>query len=85
MEVQAHSFFRTTTGIQSRPDVLENHGWLWIFLTNLGARGILCMFTLVLEDKAGKEILEFLKKFSANNFTNQMPKTKPPSRWIEEV
>ena len=50
------------------------------FLTNLGARGILCMLTLVLEDKAGKEILEFLKKFSANNFTNQMPKTKPPSR-----
>ena len=43
------------------------------FLTNLGVTEILCSFKLVLEGKAGKEIpvssrLEFLEKFSANNF-----------------
>ena len=44
------------------------------FLTILGATEILCSFKLVLEGKTGKEIpessrLEFLEKFSANNFT----------------
>ena len=44
------------------------------FLTILGVTEILCSFRLVLEGKAGKEIpessrLEFLEKFSANNFT----------------
>ena len=43
------------------------------FLTILGDTEILCSFTLVLEEKTGKEIpessrLEFLEKFSANNF-----------------
>ena len=43
------------------------------FLTILGVTEILCSFKLVLEGKAGKEIpessrLEFLEKFSANNF-----------------
>ena len=43
------------------------------FLTNLGVTEILCSFKLVLEVKAGKEILvssrlEFLGKFSGNNF-----------------
>ena len=43
------------------------------FLTILGVTEILCSFRLVLEGKTGKEIpkssrLEFLKKFSANNF-----------------
>ena len=43
------------------------------FLTILGATKILCSFGLVLEGKRGKEIpeslrLEFLEKFSANNF-----------------
>ena len=43
------------------------------FLTILGVTEILCSFKLVLEGKTGKEIpessrLEFLKKFSANNF-----------------
>ena len=42
------------------------------FLTILGVTEILCIFTLVLEGKTGKEIpdslrLEFLEKFSANN------------------
>ena len=42
-------------------------------LTILGVTEILCSFRLVLEGKTGKEItessrLEFLEKFSANNF-----------------
>ena len=43
------------------------------FLTILGVAEILCSFKLVLEGKTGKEIpessrLEFLEKFSGNNF-----------------
>ena len=43
------------------------------FLTILGVTEILCNFRVVLEGKTGKEIpessrLEFLEKFSANNF-----------------
>ena len=43
------------------------------FLTILGHTKILCSFRLVLEGKTGKEIpessgLDFLEKFSANNF-----------------
>ena len=43
------------------------------FLTVLGVRKILCSFRVVLEGKTGQEIpesskLEFLEKFSANNF-----------------
>ena len=43
------------------------------FLTILGVTKILCSFRLVLEGKTGNEIsessrLEFLEKFSANNF-----------------
>ena len=43
------------------------------FLTLLGVTEILCSFRLVLEGKTGKEIpessrLDFLEKFSANNF-----------------
>ena len=44
------------------------------FLTILEVTKILCSFKLVLEGKEGKEIsessrLEFLDRFSANNFT----------------
>ena len=43
------------------------------FLTILRVTEILCCFKLILEGKAGKEIpkssrLEFLEKFSANNY-----------------
>ena len=40
------------------------------FLTILGVTEILCSFKLVLDGKTGKESsrLEFLEKFSANNF-----------------
>ena len=43
------------------------------FLAILGVTEILCIFRLVIEGKTGKKIpessrLEFLEKFSANNF-----------------
>ena len=55
------------------------------FLTILGVTKILRIFKLVLEEKTGKEIpessrLEFLEKFSENNFDYQMQKTTPPGR-----
>ena len=61
------------TGIQSGPNAFEKSGFVMTFLTILGVAEILCSFRLVLEGKAGKEIpessrLEFLEKFSANNF-----------------
>ena len=42
------------------------------FLTILGVMEVLCSFKLVLEGKTGKEIsrLEFIEKFSANNFAS---------------
>ena len=66
-------FFRTTTGIQSRPNAFDESRFIMTFLTILGVTEILCSFRLVLEGKTGKEIpessrLEFLEKFSANNF-----------------
>ena len=47
--------------------------FIMTFLTILGVAEMLCSFRLVLEGKTGKEIpessrLEFLEKFSANNF-----------------
>ena len=73
MKVQAHSFFRTTTGIQSGPEAFDESSFVMTFLTIFGIMEILCNFRLVLEGKTGKEIpessrLEFLEKFSANNF-----------------
>ena len=55
------------------------------FLTILGVTEILCSFKLVLEGTTGEEIpessrLEFLGKFSANNFAYQTQNTTPPGR-----
>ena len=66
-------FFRTTTGIQSKPDTFDESRFFMTFLTVLGVIEILCSFRLVLEGKKGKEIaelsrLEFLEKFLVNNF-----------------
>ena len=63
-------FFRTTTGIKSGLDASDESRSFMTFLTILGITEILCR---VLEGKMGKEIpessrLEFLEKFSANNF-----------------
>ena len=64
---------RTTTGIQSGPDAFDKSRFIRTFPTILGVTEILCSFKLVLEGKTGKEIpesprLEFIEKFSANNF-----------------
>ena len=72
-ESSGSQFFRTTTGIQSRPDAFDESRFIMTFLTILGVRDILCSFRLVLEGKTGKEIpessrFEFLKEFLANNF-----------------
>ena len=65
--------FRTTTAIQSGPDASDKSRFVMTFLTILDVTEILCSFRLVLEGKTDKEIpesskLEFLEKFSANNF-----------------
>ena len=67
-------FFRTITGIQSGPDTFHESRFVMTFLTILWVTEILCSFRLVLEGKTWKGILqssrlEFLEKFSANNFT----------------
>ena len=72
-ESSGPQFFKTTTGIQSRPDTFDESRFVMIFLTILGVMEILCNFRLFLEGKTGKEIpessrLEFLEKFLANNF-----------------
>ena len=59
--------------MQSGPDVFDKSRFVMTFLTILGVTEILRSFRLVLEGKTGKEIpessrLEFLEKFSANNF-----------------
>ena len=65
--------FRTTTGMQSGPDTLDESRFVMTFLTLLGVMDILCCFRLVLEGKTGKEIpessrFEFLEKFLPKNF-----------------
>ena len=72
-ESSGSQFFRTTTGIQSRPDAFHESRFVVTFLTILGITEILCSFRLVLEGKTGKETpessrLEFLEKFLANSF-----------------
>ena len=72
-ERSGSQFFRTTTAIQSGPDPFDSSRFIMTFLTILGVTEILRSFRLVLEGKTGKEIpeksrLEFLEKFSGNNF-----------------
>ena len=72
-ESSGSQFFRTTTGTQSGPDAFDKSRFIVTFLTILRVTEILCSFKLVLEGKTGKEIpessrLEFLEKFSVNNF-----------------
>ena len=72
-ESSGSQFFRTTTGTQSGPVAFDKSRFITNFLTILGVTEILWSFKLVLEGKTGKEIpessrLEFLEKFSVNNF-----------------
>ena len=67
-------FFRTTTGIQSGPDIFDKLRFGTTFLTIVRDTEKLYSFRLVLEGKTSKEILEssrleFLEGFLANNFT----------------
>ena len=60
--------------MQSGPDGFDKSRFIMTFLTILGVTEMLCSFKLFLEGKSGKEIpessrLEFLEKFSANNFS----------------
>ena len=69
-KVQVHSSLESPLEYNQDQTPLTNQG---TFLTFLGVTEILCSFKLVLEGKTGKEIpessrLEFLEKFSANNF-----------------
>ena len=71
--ISGSQFLRTTTGIQPGPDPFDESWFIMMFLTILGVIEILCIFSLVLDRKIGKEIpessrLEFSEKFSANNF-----------------
>ena len=72
-ESSGSQFFRTTTGIQSGPEVFDESMFVMTFLTIFRVMETLCGFRLVLEGKTGKEIpessrLEFLEKFLANDF-----------------
>ena len=77
-ESSGSQFFTTTTDIQLGPDAFDKSRFMTFltiitFLTILRVTEILCSFKLVLEGKTGKEIpessrLEFLEKFSGNNF-----------------
>ena len=72
-ESSGSQFFRTPTGILSGPDAFDKSKLIMTFLTILGDTEIFCNFRLVIEGKTGTEIplsskLEFLEKFSANNF-----------------
>ena len=72
-ESSGSQFFRTTTGIQSRPDAFDESRFVMTFLIILGVMEILCTFRLVPEGKTVKVIpessrLEFLEKFLVNNY-----------------
>ena len=67
-------FFRTTSGIKSGPDAFDQPRFALTFLP-MEAKKILCSFRLVLDGKTGKKIpessrLEFLERFSVNNFAS---------------
>ena len=72
-ESSGSQFFICNTRIKSGADALDEKKFVLTFFTILRVTKILCSFRLVLEGKTGKEIselsrIEFLEKFSANNF-----------------
>ena len=48
-ESSGSQFFRTTTGIQSKPDAFDDSGFVMTYLFILGVTEILCSARLVLE------------------------------------
>ena len=72
LKCSGSQFFRSTTGIQSVRDAIDESRFAMTFLNILGVMEI-CSFRLVLKGKTGKEMpqssrLEFFEKFLANNF-----------------
>ena len=70
-EGQAHSSLEPP--LEYSHNAFDKSRFVLTFLTSFGVTEILCNFRLVLEGKTGKEIpelsrLEFLEKFSVNNF-----------------
>ena len=57
-ESSGSEFFRITTGIQSGSEAFDESKFIMTFFTILEVMEILCSFRLVLEGKAGKEILD---------------------------
>ena len=53
-------FFRTTSGLQSGPDVLDESRLAMTLFINLQVKGILCIFRLVLKWRAGDKRLILL-------------------------
>ena len=51
-ERSGSQFFKTTTGVQSRPDAFDKQRLMMAFLANWGVTEILCSFRSVLERKA---------------------------------
>ena len=60
-ESSGSQFFRTTTGTQSGPDVLDKSRLILTFLTILGVTEILGSFKLVLEGKTGNQKTQYLR------------------------
>ena len=72
MKVQVHSSLELPLEY-NQDQTLDESRFVMTFLTILGVTEILCSFRLALEGKTGKDIpgssrLEFLEKFSGNNF-----------------
>ena len=63
----SYEFFRTTTGIQSRPDAFDKSRFFITFPTRLGVTETSCSPRLAPGGKTGNDILshQFLQKFSA--------------------
>ena len=61
-------FFRTTTGMQSRPDTFDKSRLFMTFLSNFALTWILCFFRLVLERKTVKVIHKLSKLSSKRGF-----------------
>ena len=89
-ESSSSHYFRTTTRIQSEPDIFDEPRFAMTFLTILGVTEISCSFRLVLEGKTGKERLEssrleVLEKFLANNFASLDAEDNTSGPWNRET
>ena len=60
-------FFRTTTGIQSGPDVSDKSRFIITFLTIFWVKDTLCSFRLVLEGKTRKDRLQHMRHANVHN------------------